>query len=230
MCQIRSPGTQPVHAAALAVAVFFAHAGAAAAGDCAPSEVLADIKGRSLTPAEKIARLDAALSDSLARFDACQSAASAAAEGNTGTGSAAGGATGSGVSGLAGAGTSGLAGAAGRAGSPEAGEPAPGGAVESVAAAGIAGTEPDDGAADTPPGPERPPDRGFGSGPAEVPEDIPAPDNDSVLEAQIRRAAMEETDPRLRAELWNEYRKYKGLPPRPLPDDDGGPSDAQDSQ
>ena len=48
-----------------------------------------------------------------------------------------------------------------------------------------------------------------------VPDDIPAADNDSVLEAQIRRAAMAETDPEIRAKLWNEYRAYKGLPQIP---------------
>jgi hypothetical protein len=45
-----------------------------------------------------------------------------------------------------------------------------------------------------------------------IPEDIPAADNDSVLEAQIRRAAIKEPDPVLKKKLWNEYRKYKGLP------------------
>jgi hypothetical protein len=46
-----------------------------------------------------------------------------------------------------------------------------------------------------------------------VPEDIPPADNDSILEAQIRQAAMNETDPETKAKLWNEYRKYKGLKP-----------------
>jgi len=45
-----------------------------------------------------------------------------------------------------------------------------------------------------------------------IPEDIPPADNDSVLEAQIREAAQNETDPEIRNKLWNEYRKYKGLP------------------
>lgn len=45
-----------------------------------------------------------------------------------------------------------------------------------------------------------------------LPEDIPAADNDSVLEAQIRQAAIDEPDPELKKKLWNEYRKYKGLP------------------
>lgn len=45
-----------------------------------------------------------------------------------------------------------------------------------------------------------------------LPEDIPPADNDSVLEAQIREAAINETDPELKKKLWNEYRRYKGLP------------------
>jgi len=45
-----------------------------------------------------------------------------------------------------------------------------------------------------------------------APLDIPAADNDSVLAAQIRRAAESETDPERQARLWNEYRKIRGLP------------------
>ena len=45
-----------------------------------------------------------------------------------------------------------------------------------------------------------------------IPEDIPQDDNDSVLEEQIRLAAMSEKDPEKKKRLWNEYRKYKGLP------------------
>lgn len=44
-----------------------------------------------------------------------------------------------------------------------------------------------------------------------VPKDIPSAENDSVLEAQIRKAAESETDPVKRKKLWNEYRRYKGL-------------------
>ena len=46
----------------------------------------------------------------------------------------------------------------------------------------------------------------------ETPDDIPDADNDSVFEAQIRAAAMAETDPDTKKNLWNEYRRYKGLP------------------
>jgi len=45
-----------------------------------------------------------------------------------------------------------------------------------------------------------------------TPDDIPATDNDSLLESRIREAAEKETDPETKAKLWNEYRKYKGLP------------------
>ncbi len=45
-----------------------------------------------------------------------------------------------------------------------------------------------------------------------LPDDIPLADNDSALAAQIRHAAENETDPVKKAQLWNEYRKYKGLP------------------
>ena len=45
-----------------------------------------------------------------------------------------------------------------------------------------------------------------------IPDDIPAADNDSVFEAQIRAAAIAESDPDTQKNLWNEYRRYKGLP------------------
>jgi hypothetical protein len=45
-----------------------------------------------------------------------------------------------------------------------------------------------------------------------LPEDIPSAQNDDALAAQIRYAAENETDPVKRNQLWNEYRKYKGLP------------------
>ncbi|MDJ0622319.1 MAG: hypothetical protein QNJ17_05110 [Desulfocapsaceae bacterium] len=44
-----------------------------------------------------------------------------------------------------------------------------------------------------------------------VPEDIPPAKNDDALAAQIRYAAENEPDPEKRRQLWNEYRKYKGL-------------------
>ena len=45
-----------------------------------------------------------------------------------------------------------------------------------------------------------------------LPEDIPAANNDDAVAAQIRLAAEIEQDPVKQEKLWNEYRKYKGLP------------------
>ena len=42
-----------------------------------------------------------------------------------------------------------------------------------------------------------------------IPQDIPPADNDSVLQKQIREAAMKEKDPVKREKLWDMYRKYK---------------------
>ena len=50
-----------------------------------------------------------------------------------------------------------------------------------------------------------------------IPEDIPPSPNDSLLAAQIRRAAIAETDPVKKEKLWNEYRKYQGLPLKDSP-------------
>lgn len=47
-----------------------------------------------------------------------------------------------------------------------------------------------------------------------TPEDIPPAKNDDALAAQIRYAAENEPDPVKSAQLWNEYRKYKGLAPK----------------
>jgi len=44
-----------------------------------------------------------------------------------------------------------------------------------------------------------------------IPDDIPSDENDTILEKQIRRAAMEEADPEKKKRLWNTYREYKGL-------------------
>jgi hypothetical protein len=45
-----------------------------------------------------------------------------------------------------------------------------------------------------------------------APPDIPNATNDDVVARQLREAALREPDPQLREKLWNEYRKYTGLP------------------
>lgn len=53
-----------------------------------------------------------------------------------------------------------------------------------------------------------------------IPEDIPVVNNDDEVAAQIRQAAMSEPDPNLQQRLWNEYRKYKGLPVKEISNDE----------
>ncbi|SMN10973.1 hypothetical protein SPBRAN_1188 [uncultured Candidatus Thioglobus sp.] len=45
-----------------------------------------------------------------------------------------------------------------------------------------------------------------------IPEDIPSADNDDVVAEQIRLAATIEKDADKKRKLWNEYRRYQGLP------------------
>ena len=42
-----------------------------------------------------------------------------------------------------------------------------------------------------------------------VPSRCPLEWDDDIVARQIREAAMKETDPELRAALWEEYRRYK---------------------
>ena len=42
-----------------------------------------------------------------------------------------------------------------------------------------------------------------------IPADIPDGQDDDIVARQIREAAMKETDPELRAALWEEYRRSK---------------------
>ncbi len=133
----------------------------------------------SLTRAEKLARMDEALSQSFDRSEACRAKMRHAGAADTGRMT------------------------------PEASAPLGGDPLQSVASSEIAGTE-------TPPasvetsvatavvGQKQ---RALPNG--RPPEDIPDADNDSVLAAQIHKAAMQETDPEKRKRLWEEYRRYK---------------------
>lgn len=51
-----------------------------------------------------------------------------------------------------------------------------------------------------------------------LPEDIPEAQSDDIIAQQFRQAAIEETDPEIKARLWNEYRRYKGLPVSETPE------------
>lgn len=166
----------------------------------------------TLTPEENLERMDAAFYRSLARFDACQNASQSIAS-SSGGGSAGGASGGSGSSGsgeLSGAALAGVKSSEDLSMS-----------QESQISSEMSGTEPVEQASA---------DGGISHRDAattlvsaddnqtvllngKIPEDIPAADNDSILEAQIRQAAMTESDPEVKARLWDEYRRYKGLPP-----------------
>ena len=166
-----------------------------------------------LTREERLKLMDKALFKSLNKFELCQSTRNG--HGSSGT-----------------TGTSGADGEAGNSGEGTAGDRAgETGAFngKSVATSGISGTE----------APEKSMESEFlsendmattpssmdessltankkyqasSSGSGKLPDDIPEAANDDALAAQIRYAAENEPDPVKKARLWNEYRKYKGLP------------------
>ncbi|MGB0570468.1 MAG: hypothetical protein ACPGQM_00135 [Alphaproteobacteria bacterium] len=194
----------------------------------------------NLTREERIARMDRAFQRSLSRFEECQSerAGGGASGGGTGSGASGGGVSGSGTAGSESDGSE-TSTAASDISGPDAPLDAPAPSGTSSAASDVTGDEPTVTAATTP-GTNAPssggkwaPSENAESSPSpedgaadeepvreaartqnngKVPEDIPPADNDSALEAQIRQAAIEETDPELKNRLWDEYRRYKGLP------------------
>jgi len=149
-----------------------------------------------LTRDEKLALMNQALFTSLSKFDACQRSqtnAGGAASNNAGD--------------SIGTGESGQQGASAASGG------------ESLATSDMVGQEKpktNEGEAGQSLNAAWSTPRGTTSGSASIgngklPEDIPPANNDSVLEAQIRQAAINETNHEIKAKLWNEYRKYKGL-------------------
>ncbi len=158
------------------------------------------IKDPTLTKEERLRRMDEAFQDSLSKFEYCQSAQ--AQKEATGTGEA--------------VGSNGYM-SAGSAGS-------------SVPSSTMTGTEPSAGSpstdtfhaneSDSSHKPQTLEETGSikgkkrSSANGKAPEDIPPAANDDVLASQIRHAAENEQDPVKKKLLWNEYRKYKGLPPK----------------
>jgi hypothetical protein len=167
----------------------------------------------TLTNEEKTALMEQAFFRSLSKFDACQDAQSTTSSAS----SSGGGLAGSGSSGA----TSGMTGT-------ETSESAAGiDTAASTASSSMSGTEETDsaneaqnasstiGSEESWSQPEAQDSTGVQSNDMDngkVPDDIPSADNDSILEAQIRQAATDETDLEIKARLWNEYRRYKGLP------------------
>jgi hypothetical protein len=179
--------------------------------DCTEINISYKLDG-NLTREEAISKMDEAFYESLSKFDACQMSQSGAAGSASASSGGPGGAGGS-------DGSDGSDGSEGSGGVSS-------NSARSVASPDLSGTSTsitDDSSTTTTPkegniptavsakGRERKIQRGVQTGSGKPPEDIPSADNDSVLEAQIRQAAMNETDPETKKKLWNEYRKYKGL-------------------
>jgi hypothetical protein len=168
--------------------------------DC--TDVSVDYKNNpTLTDDEKLALMDQALLKSLSKFDNCQRSQTNAAA----AASSAGGSVGTSESEQGGGSV---------ATSDMTGQEAPkmneGGTGQSSSAAWPHPTAQKEG--EKIEGPAGASGQSASASNGKLPEDIPPADNDSVLEAQIRQAAINETDPEIKAKLWNEYRKYKGLP------------------
>lgn len=182
------------------------------------------LEDSSLTQEERLRLMDKAFFQSLNKFELCQEAKKMA--------KASGGSNGGGGSGGGSGGSSGSGGNGGNTGGDSGDEALETGGMasgESAASSTMSGTE----------APQNyPPAEGLeGSGDAsaqqssqdvaeagsksggnmqssngKLPDDIPPAKNDDALAAQIRYAAENESDPEKSKQLWNEYRKYKGLP------------------
>jgi hypothetical protein len=78
-----------------------------------------------------------------------------------------------------------------------------GGAAGSNSETGTTGGQPEGGAVDSSDG------SGDTGSDSEQPEDVGDGSDDDVVARQLREAAEKETDPELKAKLWDEYRRYK---------------------
>ncbi len=176
-----------------------------AGDDC--SDISVDYQNLSnLTQKERVALMDKALLHSLSKYERCQLVHSNASSGGGASGSGAGGTSGSG-GGSAGNGQQ----ASSTASSDMSGTQAPAEQMTSDNSGSNSGNSDTNPESTNKKASSRSKSvRASGSG--KIPDDIPPVDNDSVLEEQIRQAAINETDPVIKAKLWNEYRKYKGLP------------------
>jgi len=183
--------------------------------DCTQITINYTLDGQ-LTREEAISRMDAAFYESLNKFDACQTSQSAASSsassasgasgdspGTQGASSSADGSTGSGGSASSVSSTRSVA------------SPNLSGTDTPISDSSITATAKNQQHIDTTQSSKSRDRKKLGdiqTGSGKIPEDIPSADNDSILEAQIRQAAMNESDPRTQEKLWREYRKYKGLP------------------
>lgn len=171
----------------------------------------------SLTRQQRIEMMDRALMESLERFEVCDGLKRAANQGGGATGGSSGNGASAGEDGSQGDGlesgdeTFDSVGATGVSGENESPENADELGLPTQAASSSEGhkSEQTEGSWSDP---RTPKTQESPSGTGRIPEDIPDAANDDVLAQQIRTAAENEPDPEKRRKLWDEYRKYKGLP------------------
>jgi hypothetical protein len=174
----------------------------------------------ALTVQEQASAMEKAFYDSLNKYDSCLTEEEDEASDEASESGAQGGEQGGGTSGDGGA-TGSISGTGSGAGS-DAAQAASAGAAASTGISGTLKPSEQEEAEGALPGEQETADPAEETKPkgqaaiklnnGKTPDDIPASDNDSLLEIKIREAAENETDPETQAKLWNEYRKYKGLP------------------
>ncbi len=172
----------------LAVLLCLSFGGSVAAqtkSECGDSSIHYD-SGDNQTREETLRAMDRALFDALNRYDDCMTENSRSGGGQSAS------------SGGDGSGASGGGGASSTAASDVEGTEKP-----KVAVAPLEETEEDGEVSQEVP-------RAIPNG--KIPDDIPAANNDDILQKKVREAAMNEPDPEKRERLWEEYRKLKGIP------------------
>ena len=165
----------------------------------------------NLTREERLRRLDAAFYESLNRFELCQEAKEQAkAEAAANDGGAAGNGAGGGVGENETSSTGESMASSTMSGTEKPSEEKPFSAAEGFEATEKRPLESNEDIEEA--GSNKTESIAKGNG--RTPEDIPPAANDDTLAAQIRFAAENEPDPEKRRQLWNEYRKYKGIKTR----------------
>lgn len=186
--------------------------------DC--SDITIELDSDTADIDEKLQEMDDAFYDSLSQFEHCsESSSSSSSSGGGGGGSAGGGGGGSSADSASSSSGGGDGNGSQMQGASESSQSSPSKGISGTEKASesnqsASGNRENTGEFVTKPGSEV-------SGNVEIndkvgdngklPEDIPPADNDSVVEVQLRQAAIAEKDPQKKKKLWNEYRRYKGL-------------------
>ena len=189
--------------------------------DC--SDIIIELDSDTTDINEKLQEMDDAFYDSLSQFEHCSESSSSSSSSGGGGGGSAGGGGGGGGGSSADSASSSSGGGDGNGsqmqGSSESSQSSPSKGISgtekaSESSQNASGNRENTGEFVTKPGGEvsgsiEKNDKVGDNGKA--PEDIPPADNDSVVEAQLRQAAIAEKDSQKKKKLWNEYRRYKGL-------------------